>query len=173
MLPLDDDFKLCDVGYRDFKSNSCAPVINPQKTDEVKPTQSTPVTPNLSAISEKKIETETLVRPITHPRFKPGGEKHQVRILDQPAPSIPLDLQKKEENKSSITHFKCPFCDFKTSRMNVLILHIKSPACKSYSDNSKKISLVSTVTKASKKPSRNKVKIMFRLQLLKVPGTSL
>ena len=146
----------------DFKTNSRAPVKSPQKTDEVKPTQSTPVTQNQSAITEKNIETETPVRPITHPRFKPGGEKHQIRILDQPAPSIPFDLQKEEENKSSIAQFKCPFCDFTTSRINVLILHIKSPACKSYSDNSKKISLVSTVTKTPKKSSRNKVKIMFR-----------
>merc|ERR1712156_872592 len=47
--------------------------------------------------------------------------------------SMHLDLQKKfeilkkfEESKSTTSEFKCQFCDFKASRINVIILHTKS-----------------------------------------------
>merc|ERR1719447_2255228 len=73
-------------------------------------------------------EVTTPVRPISHPRFKPGGEQHQVRIIEQPTTSMHLDLQKKEESKSATpsSMHRCNFCDFNTTRINVLILHMKN-----------------------------------------------
>ena len=83
--------------------------------------------------NKKKAKAKSPPRPISHPRFKPGGEQHQVRIMQQPSTPYHLDLQKKEETKtnnstgaSNTPGFKCQFCDFACSRMNVLILHQKT-----------------------------------------------
>ena len=61
-------------------------------------------------------------------RFKPGGEQHNVRILEQPTSSMHLDLQKKEESKAASANsgMKCSLCDFTATRINVLIMHTKT-----------------------------------------------
>ena len=88
--------------------------------------------PKDSPKNKKANKSKSPPRPvISHPRFKPGGEQHQVRIMQQPSTPYHLDLQKKEEeNKTSKPQgsdagMKCNFCDFTTTRMNVLMMHVK------------------------------------------------
>jgi len=100
-----------------------------------------------SGASPKKKVKEAAVtpsRPISHPRFKPGGEQHNVRILEQPTSSMHLDLQKKEESKAASANsgMKCSLCDFTATRINVLIMHTKT-----HSEASKQKSLVSKPSK--------------------------
>lgn len=84
-------------------------------------------TPNGSPKKKSKASDNTPSRPISHPRFKPGGEQHQVRIMQQPSTPYHLDLQKKEESKSnSANNYTCHICGFSASRLNVIILHNKS-----------------------------------------------
>jgi hypothetical protein len=93
---------------------------------------STPTTSNNSA--KKKVkeagtkEVSTPPRPISHPRFKPGGKQHQVRIMQQPSTPYHLDLQMKQEKTaaSSPGAYTCHICGFAASRLNVFILHNKS-----------------------------------------------
>merc|ERR1712083_15452 len=86
-------------------------------------------TSKLDSIPDNEIKEKVEViqkRKISHPRFLPGGEKHQIRLLPQPKPSAKTDLQKTEETLMVISQFKCNFCDFATTRINVLILHTKN-----------------------------------------------
>ena len=90
-----------------------------------KSTSSAKSSPTKKAKPEAKSEPR---RPISHPRFKPGGEQHQVRIMQQPSTPYHLDLQKKEESKaaSSQGNYTCQTCGFSASRLNVFILHSKT-----------------------------------------------
>ena len=87
-------------------------------------------TPKSGASPKKKVKEAAVTpsRPISHPRFKPGGEQHNVRILEQPTSSMHLDLQKKEESKAASANsgMKCSLCDFTATRINVLIMHTKT-----------------------------------------------
>ena len=90
----------------------------------------TEATPKSGASPKKKVKEAAVTpsRPISHPRFKPGGEQHNVRILEQPTSSMHLDLQKKEESKAASANsgMKCSLCDFTATRINVLIMHTKT-----------------------------------------------
>ncbi|KAL6439882.1 hypothetical protein ACFW04_004124 [Cataglyphis niger] len=59
------------------------------------------------------------MRKITHPRFLRGESEHEVRIRQQPSslPSTPTNTG------SPVYH--CHFCNFTSSRINVIICHIK------------------------------------------------
>ena len=78
--------------------------------------------------SPKKQRKASPTRPISHPRFKPGGEQHQVRIMQQPSTPTSMDLLKKEESKaaSSPGAYTCHICGNSASRMNVIIMCTKS-----------------------------------------------
>lgn len=86
--------------------------------------------PAIGSPKKKANKSKSPPREISHPRFKPGGEQHQVRIMQQPSTPYHLDLQKKEEDKTNNPQasdgLKCNFCSFTTTRMNVLIMHTKS-----------------------------------------------
>nr|XP_034195426.1 mucin-17-like [Osmia lignaria] len=90
--------------------------------------------PNISAlfgdkkIPKRKREREEIsrrsdsidvVRKITHPRFLKESD-HEVRIRQQPSslPSTP--------NSSGTPQYPCHLCNFTSSRVNVIICHIKS-----------------------------------------------
>ncbi|CAK9810058.1 hypothetical protein ANTQUA_LOCUS6283, partial [Anthophora quadrimaculata] len=90
--------------------------------------------PNISAlfgdkkINKKKREREEghrksdgieVVRKITHPRFLKESD-HEVRIRQQPSslPSTP--------NNTGSPVYPCHLCSFTSSRVNVIICHIKS-----------------------------------------------
>ncbi|CAL1678062.1 unnamed protein product [Lasius platythorax] len=59
------------------------------------------------------------MRKITHPRFLRGESDHEVRIRQQPSslPSTPTN--------TGSPVYRCHFCDFTSSRVNVIICHIK------------------------------------------------
>lgn len=85
-----------------------------------------------------KEDKNTPSRPISHPRFKPGGEQHQVRIMQQPSTPYHLDLQKKEESKAaSQGNYTCQKCPFSASRLNVIILHNKTCSASAKSPSAK------------------------------------
>merc|ERR1712029_713271 len=72
--------------------------------------------------SPKKQRKASPTRPISHPRFRPGGEQHSVRIMQQPSTPVHLDLLKKEESKaaSSPGAYTCQICGNSASRINVI-----------------------------------------------------
>lgn len=59
------------------------------------------------------------MRKITHPRFLRGESEHEVRIRQQPSslPSTPTN--------TGSPVYRCHFCTFTSSRINVIICHIK------------------------------------------------
>lgn len=59
------------------------------------------------------------MRKITHPRFLRGESEHEVRIRQQPSslPSTPTN--------TGSPVYRCHFCNFTSSRINVIICHIK------------------------------------------------
>lgn len=61
-----------------------------------------------------------IARKITHPRFLRGESDHEVRIRQQPnsLPSTPIN--------AGSPVYRCHFCNFTSSRVNVIICHIKS-----------------------------------------------
>ncbi|XP_017797577.1 PREDICTED: mucin-3A-like [Habropoda laboriosa] len=90
--------------------------------------------PNISAlfgdkkIPKKKREREEgsrrsdsieIVRKITHPRFLKESD-HEVRIRQQPSSLPPTP------NNTGSPQYPCHFCNFTSSRVNVIICHIKS-----------------------------------------------
>jgi len=69
-------------------------------------------------------------KPITHPRFL-GHSDHTVRILARP--STPYHVHSGEETVSMTrddtrgsSQYTCAFCDFASSRVNVMLMHSKS-----------------------------------------------
>lgn len=88
------------------------------------------------------------VRKITHPRFLRGDTDHEVRIRQQPSslPSTPIN--------TGSPVYRCHFCNFTSSRVNVIICHIKChrsgysstprPKVKTYSQSHSRISDTST-----------------------------
>lgn len=89
-----------------------------------------------------------IMRKITHPRFLRGESDHEVRIRQQPnsLPSTPTN--------AGSPVYRCHFCNFTSSRVNVIICHIKSHRpddspmpqlkVKTYSQSRGRISDVST-----------------------------
>ncbi|XP_071865704.1 uncharacterized protein [Bombus fervidus] len=67
----------------------------------------------------RKSDSSEVVRKITHPRFLKESD-HEVRIRQQPSslPSTP--------NNSGSPQYPCHLCNFTSSRVNVIICHIKS-----------------------------------------------
>ncbi|XP_011869351.1 PREDICTED: mucin-17-like isoform X2 [Vollenhovia emeryi] len=61
-----------------------------------------------------------MAKKITHPRFLRGESDHEVRIRQQPnsLPSTPTNV--------GSPVYRCHFCEFTSSRVNVIICHIKS-----------------------------------------------
>lgn len=59
------------------------------------------------------------IRKITHPRFLRGDTDHEVRIRQQPSslPSTPIN--------TGSPVYRCHICNFTSSRVNVIICHIK------------------------------------------------
>ncbi|XP_072747707.1 uncharacterized protein [Anoplolepis gracilipes] len=88
------------------------------------------------------------IKKITHPRFLRGESDHEVRIRQQPTslPSTPTN--------TGSPVYRCHFCNFTSSRVNVIICHIKchrsgeSPPprsrVKTYSQSRSRISDTST-----------------------------
>ncbi|KAL0112767.1 hypothetical protein PUN28_012201 [Cardiocondyla obscurior] len=89
--------------------------------------------PDISALfGEKKIpkkkrdrdegyrRSDGIERKIIHPRFMRGDSDHEVRIRQQPnsLPSTPTT--------AGSPVYRCHFCNFTSSRVNVIICHIKS-----------------------------------------------
>ena len=87
--------------------------------------------------SPKKQRKASPTRPISHPRFRPGGEQHSVRIMQQPSTPVHLDLLKKEESKaaSSPGAYTCQICGNSASRINVIMMCTKM--CNEKAKNSK------------------------------------
>lgn len=69
--------------------------------------------------SHRKSDNIEIVRKITHPRFLRESD-HEVRIRQQPS-----SLQS-TPNISSSPQYPCHLCNFTSSRVNVIICHIKS-----------------------------------------------
>ncbi|CAD1474674.1 unnamed protein product [Heterotrigona itama] len=69
--------------------------------------------------SRRKSDGMEVVRKITHPRFLKESD-HEIRIRQQPSslPSTP--------NNSGSPQYPCHLCNFTSSRVNVIICHIKS-----------------------------------------------
>ncbi|KYN02739.1 PREDICTED: mucin-17-like [Cyphomyrmex costatus] len=105
-----------------------------------------------------------IARKITHPRFLRGESDHEVRIRQQPnsLPSTPTN--------AGSPVYRCHFCNFTSSRVNVIICHIKSHRSddspmprlnmKTYSQSRGRISETSTpkrkYVKKEKSPSSKK-----------------
>ena len=118
----------------------------------------TPTTSS-SPKKQKQQKSSSPERPISHPRFKPGGEQHQVRIMQQPSTPVHLDLLKKEESKaaSSPGAYTCHFCGNSASRMNVIIMCMKScseKAKKGQTNNSPKATPKKAKTTPAKEPKK-------------------
>ncbi|XP_020292350.1 mucin-17-like [Pseudomyrmex gracilis] len=111
----------------------------------------------------RRSDGSDLIKKITHPRFSRGESDHEVRIRQQPGslPSISPNMG------SSV--YRCHICSFTSSRVNVIICHIKShrlsespsPQSKTYSQSHSRISDVSTpkrkyVKKEKSQSSRKK-----------------
>ncbi|XP_011061689.1 PREDICTED: uncharacterized protein LOC105150363 [Acromyrmex echinatior] len=68
----------------------------------------------------RRSDGSEIMRKITHPRFLRGESDHEVRIRQQPnsLPSTP--------SNAGSPVYRCHFCNFTSSRVNVIICHIKS-----------------------------------------------
>ncbi|KYN09609.1 PREDICTED: serine-rich adhesin for platelets-like [Trachymyrmex cornetzi] len=68
----------------------------------------------------RRSDGSEIMRKITHPRFLRGESDHEVRIRQQPnsLPSTPTN--------AGSPVYRCHFCNFTSSRVNVIICHIKS-----------------------------------------------
>lgn len=113
-----------------------------------------------------------IVRKITHPRFLRGESDHEVRIRQQPnsLPSTPTN--------AGSPVYRCHFCNFTSSRVNVIICHIKSHRSgdspmprlkKTYSQSRGRISNVSTPKRkyVKKDKSQSSKKKTERLESVK------
>ncbi|GAB1868387.1 PWWP domain-containing protein [Camponotus japonicus] len=79
------------------------------------------------------------MKKITHPRFLRGESDHEVRIRQQPSslPSTPIN--------TGSPVYRCHFCNFTSSRVNVIICHIK---CHRSGDSSTPRSKVKTYSQS-------------------------
>lgn len=96
----------------------------------------------------RRSDGSDIIKKITHPRFLRGDSDHEVRIRQQPSslPSTPTN--------TGSPVYRCHFCNFTSSRVNVIICHIKchrsgeepSPQSrvKTYSESRTRISDTST-----------------------------
>lgn len=94
----------------------------------------------------RRSDGSDLIKKITHPRFTRGESDHEIRIRQQPGslPSTPTNM--------GSPVYRCHICSFTSSRVNVIICHIKShrsnespsPQSKTYSRSHSRISDVST-----------------------------
>lgn len=115
-----------------------------------------------------------IAKKITHPRFLRGESDHEVRIRQQPnsLPSTPTN--------AGSPVYRCHFCDFTSSRVNVIICHIKSHRSgdspmprlkvKTYSQSHDRISDTSTPKRKymrKDKSQSSKKKIESRLETVK------
>lgn len=112
----------------------------------------------------RRSDGSDIMRKITHPRFLRGESDHEVRIRQQPnsLPSTPTN--------AGSPVYRCHFCNFTSSRVNVIICHIKSHRSddspmpqlkvKTYSQSRSRISDISTpkrkYVKKDKSPSSKK-----------------
>ncbi|XP_012523225.1 serine-rich adhesin for platelets [Monomorium pharaonis] len=88
----------------------------------------------------RRSDGTNIAKRITHPRFLRGESDHEVRIRQQPnsLPSTPTS--------AGSPVYRCHFCNFTSSRVNVIICHIKSH--RSSDDSPSSLSKVKTYSQS-------------------------